>query len=74
MLFVKILRIANVVGSVLSYDLLCVTFNGFVGCFLLLDEVQFALAGGGGVPELAEVKRVRSLFPETWIWLEYDAR
>ena len=29
---------------------------------------------GGGAPKLAEVKRVRSLFPETWIWLEYDAK
>ena len=31
-------------------------------------------AGGGGTPKLADVKRVRSLFPETWIWLEYNAR
>ncbi|KAJ7374577.1 hypothetical protein OS493_004915 [Desmophyllum pertusum] len=30
-------------------------------------------SGGGGRPKLAEVKRVRSLFPETWIWLEFDA-
>lgn len=29
---------------------------------------------GGGAPKLAEVKRVRSLFPETWIWLDYDAK
>ena len=47
--------------------------NGFVGCFSQEDgEVQATEAGG--VPKLAEVKRVRSLFPETWIWLEYDAR
>ncbi|XP_073231989.1 CD109 antigen-like [Porites lutea] len=32
-----------------------------------------ASAAGGGTPKLAEVKRVRSLFPETWIWLEYNA-
>lgn len=31
------------------------------------------LRKGGGTPQLAEVKRVRSLFPETWIWLEDDA-
>ena len=36
---------------------------------------EIARAGGGAeTPKLAEVKRVRSLFPETWIWLEDDAR
>ena len=28
----------------------------------------------GRTPKLAAVKRVRRLFPETWIWLEYNAR
>ena len=28
----------------------------------------------GGAPKLAEVERVRSLFPETWIWLDFNAR
>lgn len=38
------------------------------------EETMFkANSNGGGAPKLAEVKRVRSLFPETWIWLEYDA-
>ncbi|XP_078364931.1 CD109 antigen-like isoform X2 [Oculina patagonica] len=38
------------------------------------SDVRIASADGGGAkPKLAEVKRVRSLFPETWIWLEYDA-
>lgn len=38
-------------------------------------ETMFkATSNGGGAPKLAEVKRVRSLFPETWIWLDYDAK
>ena len=47
--------------------------------FCITSYVRAAAEGemfgnGGGAPELAEVKRVRSLFPETWIWLEYDAK
>ena len=49
--------------------------NDFIGYFSPGDEdVQLQSSEGGGVLKLAEVKRVRSLFPETWIWLEYDAR
>jgi hypothetical protein len=30
--------------------------------------------GGGGRPRLAAVTKVRSLFPETWLWLDVNAR
>ena len=38
------------------------------------SDVRERAGGGAETPKLAEVKRVRSLFPETWIWLEDDAR
>lgn len=39
-----------------------------------VPAMEDASAGVGGQrPKLAEVKRIRSLFPETWIWLEDNA-
>ncbi|XP_015780239.1 PREDICTED: CD109 antigen-like [Acropora digitifera] len=37
------------------------------------DGVAVMRANTVRTPQLAEVKRVRNLFPETWIWLEYNA-
>lgn len=37
------------------------------------DGVAVMSANTIRTPQLAEVKRVRNLFPETWIWLEYNA-
>ena len=47
-----------------------------LSCTADMPVERFALAetAGANIPVLAEVKRVRSLFPETWIWLEYNAR
>lgn len=37
------------------------------------DVVPLSRGNNVRTPQLAEVKRVRNLFPETWIWLEYNA-
>lgn len=51
--------------------------NNFAHCLSCTESADvFLQANGNAVrtPQLAEVKRVRNLFPETWIWLEYNAR
>lgn len=55
-------------------------YHDLVDHLLMEDEsdVQFERfdvreTARANIPALAEVKRVRSLFPETWIWLEYNA-
>ena len=53
-------------------------WSEFGFCYALKGDVQLEMFGfaptAGSQPKLAEVERVRSLFPETWIWLEYNAR
>ena len=56
--------------------LLCQFIQTQLTLFCIVSDVNSdtVLRKGGGTPQLAEVKRVRSLFPETWIWLEDDAK
>ena len=49
-------------------------FVHFLSCTESADMVPVMRANIVRTPQLAEVKRVRNLFPETWIWLEYNAR
>lgn len=49
-------------------------FVHFLSCTESAGVVSVMRANTVRTPQLAEVKRVRNLFPETWIWLEYNAR
>lgn len=49
-------------------------FVQFLSCTESADVVPVLMSNTVRTPQLAEVKRVRNLFPETWIWLEYNAR
>lgn len=44
-------------------------------CVVVDEEIMFKVnSNGGGVFKFVEVKCVRSLFFEIWIWLEYDVK